>query len=991
MFSPPNLSPRDLTSRPLRHDLPLASHITTTSGTMATVNMERVRKRSASPQDLQRRKRQKTEISASRPSAADLALDHLLHDSDESPLRQHDFNLLLASVCSQTSLDSLIRDPLAELMRRVDSKESSNKLAALRNELLEAWTRRIMQTAGDSLSEVMNISEARGPMTFELGDANMELRFVPVLEIEDTDVAISAADERENTAGIEELSIQGRQEDSEESSETSTVSTETRRKQRERNTGGSMAHFADKPSRLQAKDFHLLERGYTMRELYGSLSVTSSQEREREPPRRVEKSSKKDRMAVIEEHESDEDEDEDEEDEDEEDEQAGPRPQAVEAVRTSTVGNEPQTPEDSVAGSDGDDQPCPSSRIVRFPAVDYPEMHLLCVETRSMQKASLRGKQAGGGFIGAGELATAIASANPGLPRPKVKLYCKRINLVSCETAEQARRMAARGFKFRGQTVKLSPFQPIRSQIFVSAMVCDKVDISSAVHELMSTFPTTRLYVGTCPATNFVNGRKFLIVFEKQSDIRQFHLTLQTKNGAASSMQFDARIRAADEDTERRVRQKTASTAPLPPAADLALSHLLHDRDDHPLRSLDLDQLLNSVLSQDELDSLLRDPLARLMAQVDVKKVDNVDKLVAVRDQLLTRWTERVLQTVGDSLSNVVDLSVARAPMTLELDGARMEIKLLPVFRLAETEEATSGSDEQHQLEGVEDEQDCVREGEDEGVEVEEEEEEHTDTSLHNGAGEQSLDDMHNSNIGEEPVSPEASGEESDGRYGAEANHPQSHERQGVHVHHFLTVDSPEKCLLLTEPAFFRTGQAVMLRELAESAMASAMAPASIVRHDTRNWLFTFATAEAATFALRAALILRGRPLQLSPYKRPSTQTFVGKPIPPSLDLTAVVAQIHQAFPTHRIYVGQCPSSNQGSSPNLVVIFEDTGDIESFEVKLNLHNRLPFSMKFTFRSENLNCYSCQRKHPLAECAELSAVQVPLMRRLLRVPPPIQLV
>ncbi|KAK4890025.1 hypothetical protein LTR27_011244 [Elasticomyces elasticus] len=445
----------------------------------------------------------------------------------------------------------------------------------------------------------------------------------------------------------------------------------------------------------------------------------------------------------------------------------------------------------------------------------------------------------------------------------------------------------------------------------------------------------------------------------------------------------------SSQDTDRRVRQKTASTVPLHSAADLALSHLLHDRDDHPLRSLDLDQLLNSM----NWITYSAIPLRGSWPQVDIKKVENVGKLVAVRDQLLTRWMERVLQTAGDSLSDVADLSVARAPITLELDGARMEIKLLPVFRLAETEEATSGSDEQHQLEGVEDEQDCVREGGDEGVEVEEveeEEEEHLDTFLHNGAGEQSLDDMHNSNIGEEPVSPEASGEEWDGRYGAEANHPRSHERQGVRVHHFLTVDSPEKCLLLTESAFFRTGQAVMLRELAEWAMASAMAPASIDRHDTRNWLFTFATAEAATFALRAALILRGRPLQLSPYKRPSTQTFVGKPIPPSLDLTAVVAQIHQAFPTHRIYVGQCPSSNQGSSPNLVVIFEDTGDIESFEVKLNLHNGLPFSMKFTFRSENLNCYSCQRKHPLAECAQLSAVQVPLMRRVLTVPPPIQL-
>ncbi|KAK4951279.1 hypothetical protein LTR10_010252 [Elasticomyces elasticus] len=176
-------------------------------------------------------------------------------------------------------------------------------------------------------------------------------------------------------------------------------------------------------------------------------------------------------------------------------------------------------------------------------------------------------------------------------------------------------------------------------------------------------------------------------------------------------------------------------------------------------------------------------------------------------------------------------------------------------------------------------------------------------------------------NIGEEPVFPEASGEDSDGQHGAEAINLESPERQGVGIHHFLTVDSPEKGLLLTEPALFRTGKSVMSHELVSSAMASAIDPVSIVRHDSRNWLFTFAIAEAASFALRAALVLCGRPLQLSLYKRPLTQTFVGKSIPPSLDLIAVVAQIHLAFPADRIHVGQCPSSNKSSSPNLVVIF----------------------------------------------------------------------
>ncbi|KAK5731745.1 hypothetical protein LTR17_011095 [Elasticomyces elasticus] len=356
------------------------------------------------------------------------------------------------------------------------------------------------------------------------------------------------------------------------------------------------------------------------------------------------------------------------------------------------------------------------------------------------------------------------------------------------------------------------------------------------------------------------------------------------------------------------------------------------------------------------------------MAQVDVKKIENVDKLVAVRDQLLTRWTERVMQTVGDSLSNVIDLSVARAPMMVELDGARMGInwKAQKMSKIA-------------------------REDEDEGVDAEDEE--HVDTSIRTGAGPQDPEDMRASNIGEEPVFPEASGEESDSQHGVAAINLESPERQGLEVQHFLIVDSPEKCLLLTETAFLRTGGAVTFRELVDSAMASTITPDSIVPHDSRSWLFTFTTAEAASNALGVRLSLRGRAMRLSPYKQPLAQTFMGKAIPPSIDVTSVVAELHRVFPADRIYIGLSPSKNKGRIPVLVVIFETPSDIAAFELKLHLRNGRPPTMKFHARSDNLNCYSCKRKHPLAECAMLSPVQVPLtngFRRLLTVPPSIQL-
>ncbi|KAK4951280.1 hypothetical protein LTR10_010253 [Elasticomyces elasticus] len=101
------------------------------------------RKRSDSQQP-DGRKRQKTVQPTSariqpRPSAVDLALRLLLHDSDESQLRNDDINQVLDSVCSPDTLSTLLREPLAQLMRQVDTTQvaSPEKLAAIRNELLE--------------------------------------------------------------------------------------------------------------------------------------------------------------------------------------------------------------------------------------------------------------------------------------------------------------------------------------------------------------------------------------------------------------------------------------------------------------------------------------------------------------------------------------------------------------------------------------------------------------------------------------------------------------------------------------------------------------------------------------------------------------------------------------------------------------------------------------------------------------------------------------
>ncbi|KAK5731746.1 hypothetical protein LTR17_011096 [Elasticomyces elasticus] len=511
---------------------------------MATMNAEKMRKRSAALLEPERRKRQKTVHPTSATlSAADLALDHLLHDSEDSPLHEKDVNQLLDSVCSQEALSGLLQEPLAQLMRQVDTTvvASSEKLAAVRDELLAGWTSRVMQAAGNSLSNVIDLSKARGPMAFELNGAKMELRFVPVLEIEDTDAAISAADERENTAGIEDLSIQGRGEDSDESSETetdSTVSTETRKKQRERNTGGSMGIFYNKPSRVQPRHIPLLERGYTMRELYGSPSITSSREREREPPKRVEMSGTKDRMAVIEEHESDED-----EDEDEEDEHTGPGTQGQGAVRESTVGNEPMSPDASGVESD-DGRPANAGHSVvpqqsglsiwRSQFVTSPEKCLVLARKNIVSSHGPR-------RMTCNEIAAALSASDSAAPAPSIKPAGANGWHLVYKTVEAATGALARPLRLRGKTAKLSPFKVELTQTFMSTKSPATLDIDYAVNQLHEAFPSARFYVGRCQNNNNGIADNLVVVFDQANNMTTFQISLRLLNGQTSVALFKAR------------------------------------------------------------------------------------------------------------------------------------------------------------------------------------------------------------------------------------------------------------------------------------------------------------------------------------------------------------------------------------------------------------------------------------------------------------------
>ncbi|KAK4895615.1 hypothetical protein LTR27_006398 [Elasticomyces elasticus] len=69
-----------------------------------------------------------------------------MHNINDSQLHQDD---LLDSVCFPETVPSLMCEPLGELMRQVDIKdvELSEKLAAVRDGLLEAWTGRITQAS----------------------------------------------------------------------------------------------------------------------------------------------------------------------------------------------------------------------------------------------------------------------------------------------------------------------------------------------------------------------------------------------------------------------------------------------------------------------------------------------------------------------------------------------------------------------------------------------------------------------------------------------------------------------------------------------------------------------------------------------------------------------------------------------------------------------------------------------------------------------------
>ncbi|KAK4961124.1 hypothetical protein LTR10_001614 [Elasticomyces elasticus] len=84
-----------------------------------------------------------------------------MYDSNDSWFCQND---LLDSFCVPEKVSSLIYEPLGELMRQVEIRdvESSEKLAAVRNELLEAWKGNIMQAficCEGGLSLLMDSSE----------------------------------------------------------------------------------------------------------------------------------------------------------------------------------------------------------------------------------------------------------------------------------------------------------------------------------------------------------------------------------------------------------------------------------------------------------------------------------------------------------------------------------------------------------------------------------------------------------------------------------------------------------------------------------------------------------------------------------------------------------------------------------------------------------------------------------------------------------------
>ena len=124
--------------------------------------------RSRSPEYNERRVRQKVEVgdapAVSQPrrvvvdSATDLALDHLSIDTPQHPLYARNVDQVLDAFCSATTLQSLVRDPLADLMGLVERKKvvqpQEQGYAALRHRLLMGFVERIITTTAESMRSI---------------------------------------------------------------------------------------------------------------------------------------------------------------------------------------------------------------------------------------------------------------------------------------------------------------------------------------------------------------------------------------------------------------------------------------------------------------------------------------------------------------------------------------------------------------------------------------------------------------------------------------------------------------------------------------------------------------------------------------------------------------------------------------------------------------------------------------------------------------------
>ncbi|KAK5114054.1 hypothetical protein LTR85_010360 [Meristemomyces frigidus] len=163
---------------------------------------------------------------------------------------------------------------------------------------------------------------------------------------------------------------------------------------------------------------------------------------------------------------------------------------------------------------------------------------------------------------------------------------------------------------------------------------------------------------------------------------------------------------------ERSVRQKTEhnhrsssyDTAgrhgkSLDAATDLALDHLLHDKDTHPLYQRNVNQVLDSFCSEAVLQQYMREPLIELMRHIDGKGSGRSRDWDAVRQRLVAGWTDRVIKTVGDSMCAAVDMAGDGVHVMKELDKARVELKVIPVVEVAESEAGEGAPEEQYEEE----------------------------------------------------------------------------------------------------------------------------------------------------------------------------------------------------------------------------------------------------------------------------------------------------